>query len=188
MPPKALIHASHPGYANLLKPSLMSVGIELAEVFEHGIARVLLDYPLTYALRELNRLSSFERSHTLVCTQARHEVYYDCLASFHVATVAHTFDEYGVIAGTHAAASAQRHYTYRSGLTYMELRVTRLLLLAVAKSDLTEHLNITSKTVNAHISNILNKLGHESRTQYVADLLSSAAAGDASDQRLQHEL
>lgn len=173
MPPKALIHASHPGYAALLRPSLSSVGIEFADEFEHGIARVLLDYPLTYALRELNSLSSFERSHTLVCTQAQHEVYYDCLASFHVATVAYTFDDYGVIAGTHAAASAQRHYSYRSGLTYMELRVTRLLLLAVAKSDLTGHLNITSKTVNAHISNILTKLGHESRTQYVADLLSS---------------
>lgn len=185
MPPKALIHTSHPGYAALLKPSFKSVGIELAEAFEHGTARVLLDYPLTYALRELDSLSSFERSHTLVCTQARHDVYYDCLASFHVATVAHTFDDYGVIAGTHAAASAQRHYTYRSGLTYMELRVTRLLLLAVAKDDLTGHLNITSKTVNAHISNILTKLGHESRTQYVADLLSSVAVEDIINRQVQ---
>lgn len=175
MPPRALIHASHPGYAALLEPSISSVGIQVAEKFEHGVARILLDYPLTYALRELHDLSSFERSHTLVCTQAKHDVYSDCLASFHVATVAHTFDNYAVIAGAHSAANAQRQYVYRSGLTYMELRVTRLLLLAVAKSDLTAHLSITGKTVNAHVSNILSKLGHESRSQYIADLLSSAS-------------
>lgn len=175
MPPKAIIHASHPGYEGLVQPALASVGIEFTDKFEHGVARVLLDYPLTYALRQLKHLPSFERSHTLVCTQARHEVYLDCLASFHVATVTDTFNDYGVIAGMHAAASAQRHYAYRSGLTYMELRVTRLLLLAVAKDQLARRLRITSKTVNAHISNILTKLGLESRSQYIAALLNSGA-------------
>lgn len=178
MPPKVVMHASHQGYTVLLQPSLESVGIELTDKFEHGVARVLLDYPLTYALRELNNLSSFERSHTLVCTQAKHEVYLDCLASFHTATVTNTFNNYGVIAGLHSAASAQRHYSYRSGLTYMELRVTRLLLLAVAKDELASRLSITSKTVNAHVSNILTKLGHESRSQYVATLLNSGASPD----------
>lgn len=172
MTPKALIHASHPEYATLLESSIQSVGIQLSEEFEHGVARVLLDFPLTYALRELNDLSSFERSHTVVCTQARNEVYFDCLASFHVAAVTNIFDKFGVIAGLHSAASAQRHYAYQSGLTYMELRVTRLLLLAVAKDDLTSRLQITTKTVNAHVSNILSKLGHESRSQYIAALLS----------------
>lgn len=181
MPPKAIIHASNPGYASLVYASLNSVGIEITDAFEHGIARILLDYPLTYALRELYDLSSFERSHTLVCTQAQSEVYFDCLASFHVANVTNTFNEYGVIAGMHSAASAQRHYTYQSGLTYMELRVTRLLLLAVAKADLTQRLNITSKTVNAHVSNILMKLGHESRSQYIASLLSCATDFDNAD-------
>ena|SRR5690625_2240497 len=182
MPPKAIIHASHPGYEVLLQPTLESVGITCTDKFEHGVARVLLDYPLTYAIRQLKQLPSFERSHTLVCTQARHEAYLDCIASFHVATVTDTFNEYGVIAGMHAAASAQRHYAYRSGLTYMELRVTRLLLLAVAKDQVATRLSITSKTVNAHISNILSKLGHESRSQYVAALLNSGAAPyDSSD-------
>lgn len=182
MPPKALIHASNPAYASLLDASFRSVGIQLTESFEHGIARILLDYPLTYALRELNNLSSFERSHTLVCTQAQHEVYFDCLASFHVANVTSTFDSYGVIAGAHAAAGGQRHYSYQSGLTYMELRVTRLLLLAVAKADLTSRLNITNKTVNAHVSNILMKLGHESRSQYIAALLGCAPTPGSNDQ------
>jgi len=176
MPPKAIVQSSHPGYMALLEPCFSSVGIELTDSFEHGVARVILDYPLTYALRQLKQLSSFERSHTLVCTQASHDVYLDCLASFHVATVTDVFNQYGVIAGLHAAAGAQRHYAYKSGLTYMELRVTRLLLLAVAKDELADRLRITSKTVNAHVSNILNKLGHESRSQYIAALLGSSNA------------
>ena len=182
MPPKALIHTSNPGYAALLTSRLEKVGIEVVDKFEHGIARVLLDYPMTYALRELYDLSSFERSHTLVCTQSHSDVYFDCLASFHIANVSNTFDEFGVVAGMHSAASAQRHYAYQSGLTYMELRVTRLLLLAVAKAELTRRLNITSKTVNAHISNILMKLGHESRAQYIASLLSCAPENDDATQ------
>src|SRR5690625_4292923 len=155
----------------LLEPCFSSVGIELTDSFEHGVARVILDYPLTYALRQLKQLSSFERSHTLVCTQAVHDVYLDCLASFHVASVTNTFDTYGVVAGVHSAANARRHYSYQSALTFMELRVTRLLLLATAKTTLAQQLNITSKTVNAHVSNILTKVGHESRAQYVAALL-----------------
>jgi len=49
-------------------------------------------------------------------------------------------------------------------------------LLAVAKDELADRLRITSKTVNAHVSNILNKLGHESRSQYIAALLGSSNA------------
>jgi len=178
MSPKVLIHASHPGYAALLTPNLSSVHVTTTTEFEHGVARVLLDYPLTYALRELGNLSSFERSHTLVCTQGIHDVYLDCLASFHVATVTNTFDDYGVIAGVHSAANAKRHYSYQSSLTYMELRVTRLLLLATPKETLTRHLNITTKTINAHVSNILAKVGHESRAQYIAALLNCSSVGE----------
>lgn len=171
MTPKVLIHASHPGYTALLQQNLEAVHVTTTTEFELGVARVLLDYPLTYALRELATLSSFERSHTLVCTQGVHDVYLDCLASFHVAAVTNTFDNYGVIAGVHSAANARRHYSYQSSLTYMELRVTRLLLLAISKTTLAQHLNITSKTINAHVSNILTKIGHESRAQYIAALL-----------------
>lgn len=172
MQPRVMIHASHPGYAALLEPSLKSVGIEIADSFEHGVARLILDYPLTFALRELGDLSSVERSHTLVCTQAVHQVYHDCLASYHVSTVTNTFNHFGIVAGAHSAAGAQRHYAYQSGLTYMELRVTRLLLLALPKRELTDRLNVSVKTINAHVSNILTKLGHESRSQYIAALLS----------------
>lgn len=171
MSPKALIHASHSGYAALISSQLEAVHVNFTNEFKHGVARILLDYPLTFALRELSTLSSFERSHTLVCTQAVHDVYLDCLASFHVASVTNTFDTYGVVAGVHSAANARRHYSYQSALTFMELRVTRLLLLATAKTTLAQQLNITSKTVNAHVSNILMKVGHESRAQYVAALL-----------------
>lgn len=170
-PPRTLIVASHPAYYSLLAPQLKDNGVLLTRRFDHGVARVLLDYPLTWALTELGDLNSFERSHTLVCTQASHAAYHDCIASFHVAAVANIFDEHAVMAGVHAAAHAQKHYAYRAGLTYMELRVTRLLLLARRKDELAGQLGISSKTVNAHISNILTKLGLESRSQYVARLL-----------------
>ncbi len=169
--PKTTLIASHSGYLNLLAPQLRQIGFGVTKQFEHGVARVVLDYPLTWGLRQLTRLSSFERSHTLVCTQARHAAYLDCLASFHVAAVAHTFDKAGVLAGLHAAANAQRYYAYRAGLTYMELRVTRLLLTAACKQELIDSLGVSVKTINAHVSNILTKLGLESRAQYVAMLL-----------------
>lgn len=180
MPPaRTRIHVSHPEYASILIPRLRGSGATITRQPDQHAARVLLDYPLTWALTELGRLSSSERARTLVCTQATHPAYHDCLASFHVAAVANLFDERGLIAGLHAASAAQRYYNYRAGLTYMELRVTRLLLLANGTRDLVDQLGISPKTVNAHISNILTKLGLESRAQYVAQLLGAGEQAEA---------
>jgi DNA-binding CsgD family transcriptional regulator len=64
-------------------------------------------------------------------------------------------DEPALLSGVYAAATAQRTYQWRSGLTYMELRVTRALLRGLDTRGIATSLSISAKTVNAHVSNIL---------------------------------
>jgi len=116
-------------------------------------------------------MDSIERAKTLVITQATHPAYLDCIASFHVSGVALATDEHAILAGFYAAAASQRTYQYRSTLTYMELRVVRLLLTGSGTNDIAASLGISFKTVNAHVSNVLAKLGCDSRTQLVIALL-----------------
>lgn len=108
-------------------------------------------------------------------TQATHPVYLDCIASYHVAGVVTSTDEPAILSGVYAAASAQKTYQWKSGLTYMELRVTRSLLQGLDTRTVARQLSISAKTVNAHVSNVLGKLGYESRAQLVAHLLGSFA-------------
>lgn len=56
----------------------------------------------------------------------------------------------------------------------MELRVTRLLLAGMGTEDVATRLRVSGKTVNAHISNVLVKLGYENRAQYIAAILGNA--------------
>lgn len=165
------LHASHSSFRTLIEPLLTRNGLRQTDAFRHGVAKVILDYPLTWAFRQLEALDSFERSHTLVFTQASHAAYLDCLASHHLSGVVNGLDENAVLSAIYAAASAQRIYQYRSGLTYMELRVTRLLVKGYDTKLVAESLSISHKTVNAHVSNILCKFGYDSRAQYVAVLL-----------------
>lgn len=167
------LHASHASFRPLVEGVLGQAGISSSEKFRHGVAKVVLDFPLTWAFKQLEPLDSFERSHTLVCTQAGHSAYLDCLGSYHLSAVVNCTDENSLLAGVYAAASAQRIYQYRSGLTYMELRVTRLLLTGHDTRTLARLLRISHKTVNAHVSNILCKLGYDSRAQYIAHLMGS---------------
>jgi len=141
-----------------------------------GSAHLLLDLPLTWALGQLQNLDSVERARTVVVTQGSHPAYQDALGSFHISGVVTTLDERTLLSSIYAAASALRTYQWKSGLTYMELRVTRLLISGVGTDEVASLLRISSKTVNAHVSNILVKLGYENRAQYVASLLGSHSA------------
>lgn len=177
----AQVHASHASFRPLVEGILGRAGIPASDGFNHGVAKVILDFPLTWAFQQLEPLNSFERSHTVVCTQANHQAYLDCLASYHLSAVVNCTDENSLLSGVYAAASAQRIYQYCSGLTYMELRVTRLLLIGLDTRTIAQQLRISHKTVNAHVSNILCKLGYESRAQYVAVLMGSQISTDGSD-------
>ncbi len=163
--------SSHASFEPLVDHTLDKAGIHRSAQFGRGVAKVILDFPLTWAFAQLELLNSFERARTVVCTQSGNKAYLDCLGSYHLSAVVEATDEKSLLSAVYAASDAQRIYQYQSGLTYMELRVTRLLLLGDDTRQLARKLHISHKTVNAHVSNILGKLGYESRAQYLAALL-----------------
>lgn len=165
------VRTSHPAFLTLIQEIMERPDVEPHGVGGSGVAHVLLDFPLTWTLYQLERLDSIDRARTLVVTQATHPAYLDCLASYHVSGVATSTDERGIIAGLYAAASAQRSYHYRSPLTFMELRVVRLLLMGYDTQRAAKDLGVSYKTVNAHVSNALCKLGYENRAQLVVHIL-----------------
>ncbi len=167
------IAASHPNYERLIEDTLRKAKLLDDDGPTTYLAHVVLDFPLTWALARLEDLDSVLRARTVVATQATHPVYLDCIASYHVSGVVNSLDEPALLSGVYAAATAQRTYQWRSGLTYMELRVTRALLRGLDTKDIAALLSISTKTVNAHVSNILGKSGAETRAQYVAQLLCS---------------
>ncbi len=167
------IDASHPMYERLVEDALRHAQLLDDDGPVPYLAHVILDFPLTWALSRLERLDSVMRARTLVATQATHPIYLDCVASYHVSGVVNSTDEPALLSGVYAAATAQRTYHWRSGLTYMELRVTRALLRGLDTKALATLLSISSKTVNAHVSNILCKTGAESRAQYIAQLIAT---------------
>lgn len=167
----ATILASHPKYDRLVEDTLRQAKLLCHDGPATYLAQVVLDFPLTWALARIGELDSILRARTLVVTQARHPAYLDCLGSYHVSGVVDTTDEPALLSGIYAAATAQRTYHWRSALTYMELRVTRSLLLGLDTAAVAKSLSISSKTVNAHVSNILAKCGAENRAQYIAQLL-----------------
>jgi len=165
------VRTSHPTFLSLIHEVMERPDVEPHGTGGSGVAHVLLDFPLTWTLYQLERLDSIDRARTLVVTQATHPAYLDCLASYHVSGVATSTDERGIIAGLYAAASAQRSYHYQSPLTFMELRVVRLLLMGYDTQRAAKDLGVSYKTVNAHVSNTLCKLGYENRAQLVVHLL-----------------
>ncbi len=165
------IAASHPAYERLIEDALRRAKLLDDDGPTTYLAHVLLDFPLTWALARLEGLDSVLRARTLVATQATHPVYLDCLASYHVSGVVASTDEPALLSGVYAAATAQRTYQWKSGLTYMELRVTRALLRGLDTKSLAHSLSISTKTVNAHVSNVLCKTAAESRSQLLAQLL-----------------
>lgn len=167
------IAASHPNYERLVEDTLRRARLLGDDGPAPYLAHVILDYPLTWALGRLEELDSVLRARTLVATQANHPAYLDCVASYHVSGVVNSTDEPALLSGVYAAATAQRTYQWRSGLTYMELRVTRALLRGLDTKAVAAHLSISTKTVNAHVSNILCKSGSENRAQYIAHLLTN---------------
>jgi DNA-binding CsgD family transcriptional regulator len=171
------VDASHTTYEKVIEEVLTSAGLLTPDGPVQYLARVILDFPLTWAIARLERADSVMRARTLVATQATHPVYLDCLASYHVAGVVTSTDEPAILSGVYAAATAQKTYQWRSGLTYMELRVTRLLLQGRDTRAAAAALSISTKTINAHVSNILCKLGYENRAQYIAHLLGSFEVG-----------
>lgn len=168
--------AARPAYRALIQHVPEISNIYFVDELGPFSARVLLDFPTTWAFGKLDELNSVERARTLVVVQSANGPYTDVVASYHVSGVVCAGDDDALISGIYAAAAAMRTYSWRSGLTYMELRVTRLLIQGLDTATVAERLRVTPKTINAHVSNAITKLGYESRSQFIAALLASYAA------------
>ena len=140
------------------------------------LAHVVLDFPTAWALSELDKMNSVDRARTVVVAQGRHGAYSDVLGSYHVSGVVPVDDQSKLVSSIYAAAASMRTYVWQSGLTYMELRVTRLLLQGCDTAQSAAALKVSTKTINAHVSNAISKLGLQSRAQYIATLLAQHPA------------
>ena len=168
------IRASHPHFHRLLDGILQRDDIQQQERSAYGVAAVVLDFPQTWAFEILEDADSVGRARTLVVTQSRNPAYLDCLGSYHVSGVVSHEDERSVLSGIFAAAACLRTYHRKAGLTYMELRVLRMLLQGHDTNSAADELSVSYKTINAHVSNVLCKLDLASRAQLVARLLGCA--------------
>jgi len=66
------------------------------------------------------------------------------------------------------AHSHRQERAEREGLSQREQEVLRLLVPGAANKEIAMQLNITERTVKAHVTGILNKLGVNSRTEAAA--------------------
>lgn len=173
---EVVVLAARPAYRAIVEHVTQLSDIQFVDEPSPHSARVLLDFPTTWTFDKLDQLNSVERARTVVVVQSQAGPYSDVVGSYHVSGVVAAGDDESLISGIYAAAAALRTYTWRSGLTYMELRVTRLLLQGLDTRAAASRLRVTTKTINAHISNALSKLGYSSRSQYIAALLAYHAA------------
>jgi DNA-binding NarL/FixJ family response regulator len=158
-------------YAQLLASVLKRDDLYIAKSETDNVAHVLIDLPVTWAFEKLEELNSIERARTVVLVLGTHTAYSDIVASYHISGVVAAGNEAEIISSIYAAAAALRTYNWKSSLTYMELRVSRLLLKGYDTEAAAKELRVSTKTINAHVSNAIGKLGCDSRAQYVAALL-----------------
>lgn len=168
--------ASSETYKELIRSLEEDSGIRFTTAYSNPVAYILLDFPTTWSFLQLERMNSVDRAKTVVVVQGRQSAYSDLVASFHVSGVIAATDQGSIVSSIYAAAASMRTYSWKSGLTYMELRVTRLLLRGCDTKTVASRLKVSTKTVNAHISNAMGKLGYESRAQYIAALLAQHSA------------
>ena len=136
------------GFSSLVQPVVEKIDTSAENWTNGNYAHVLLDFPLTWAIGQLTRMNSVERARTVVATQATHVAYKDMLAAFHVSSVVDAHDANGLITGIYAAASAMKVYQWKSGLTYMELRVTRLLVQGYDTASAAESLRACAGSIS----------------------------------------
>jgi len=170
------VSSAHPAYLAWIQALLQRSDVDVRDTLDDDVAHVLIDAPFGWTLHRLAQLDGTTRSRTLIVTARTHPAYLDCLASHHVSGVATVTEPHDIVAGAYAAASSKRTYHYRSNLTFMELRVLRLLLQGVDTLTAANRLDVSYKTINAHVSNALGKLGVEGRAQMIVHLLGGTEA------------
>jgi len=160
-------------YASLLASVLGRGDLYLSRTEGENLAHVFIDLPVSWAFEKLDGLNSVDRARTVVVIQGTNAAYSDIIASYHVSGVVSVGNDAEIVSSIYAAAASLRTYNWQSSLTYMELRVSRLLLKGYDTDTAARELRVSSKTINAHVSNAIGKLGFASRAQYVAALFGS---------------
>jgi DNA-binding NarL/FixJ family response regulator len=92
------------------------------------------------------------------------------------------------VLATLLAHSKARERAEGEGLSQREQEVLRLLVTGAANREIAMQLNITQRTVKAHVTSILNKLGVSSRTEAAAVAIRTGlvpkGSGDTEEGRL----
>lgn len=138
---------------------------------------IVLDTDPSKTTAMLEGMNSIERARTAVVTLAHSAILSDVLASYHISGIYNVPPEGAGVDSLRltnvliGAAIGQRSHQWSSGLTYMELRVLRLLLAGKSRTDIARRLSISTKTVTSHCSNIVAKTAADSITDLVDKLL-----------------
>jgi DNA-binding CsgD family transcriptional regulator len=170
-PLSVVVQASDELLHKLVSGMVTQAGFALIERYQPGAVYLVVDNPLCWAFNALEALPKRERRFAVVSTQVRHPVYTDCLMSYQLSSVFFHTDAARGIAALYAAAAGATSTTMTSGLTPSELRIVRLLLQGHETREIARKVRAAEKTVNAHISNVLGKLGYKDRAQLVAKVL-----------------
>lgn len=167
--------ASHATYRRVAERWLRGIGVQ-----PQGATRalpaeavVLVDLPPCWALEKLAGWDSVRRARTVVLTPLSHPAYHDCVGGHHVCAVLDMRDLIGLRKAVLASLLPTRLFTYRTALSPMQLGVATQLLLGGETRAIAGVFGISSRTVNAHVSALLEKLGYGSRSQFIACVLGS---------------
>lgn len=138
--------------------------------------RVLVDIPAGYAIRELREWPRPLCARTVVVTGNPSLLYADALRSFGVlSTVSLTDSRRSVAFKLSVAVAGERSEKSYSMLTPAQARVLRLLLAGLPTAEIGSALSMGLKTVNAHVSGLLERAGTPDRTTLVARVLGGLA-------------
>ena len=143
---------------------------------EADAMRVLVDIPAGFAVRELQKAPRADARRCVVITPNGSAIYRDALRSFGLLAVITLDDPLPTVAfKLSEALTGRRTHEQYEVLSVSETRVVRLLLCGLAGSEIAGALGVTVKTVNAHVSNLLTRVGFTDRAALVAKVLGGVA-------------
>lgn len=170
-PVKLNVAASHSVLTATVEREVNALGFEVSLELNPDVVLLILDSPLTYALKVLRDLSREQLSRTVVSTLNPSPVYLDCIGSYKPSGVFLSTDPLMAIGAICAAARDTTSYISTSGLTKSELYTVRLLIQGHELKSIAKQLHVNPSTINSHISNILLKLQLKDRAQLLAKIL-----------------
>ena len=137
----------------------LQYAVELVDEIDHGSLRWKIRISLAKALISIGKSAEddIEKARTLVNQTSRSLTGSPLQASFNKLRWLSEIDELEQNAPTEKPS-------YPAGLTQREVEVLRLVATGATNQQIADELIISPRTVNTHVTNILNKIGCENRT------------------------